>query len=155
MNFFISIYIIFWIILSERLSFESIIIGTVICSMVLYFNKEGKMKIFNRKVSYFEKAKLWTAYIFVLLREIVVSNFQVAKIVLSPQIKISPKIVTFKTNIKSDLNKTILANSITLTPGTLSIGLDENSLAVHCLDERYADGISNTDFEKIIMRVEG
>lgn len=155
MNYFIAIYIIFWIILSERLNFESIIFGAVICSLVIYFNKDMKMKTFNMKAAYFKKSKLWTSYIFVLLREIVLSNLQVAKIVLSPHIKISPKIVAFNVNVKSDLNKTILANSITLTPGTLTIGLDGERLVVHCLDEKYADGISNTDFEKIITRVEG
>ena len=90
----------------------------------------------------------------ILIKEIIVSNFHVAKIVLSPQIAISPQIVIIKTKIKSDFHKTIFANSITLTPGTLTISMDRDKITVHCLKDEFARGLTNSAFEKIILKVE-
>ena len=89
-----------------------------------------------------------------MLKEIIVSNLNVAKIVLSPQIVISPQIVTIKTKIKSDFNKAIFANTITLTPGTLTISMDGDKIEVHCLKGEYSKELTNSAFEKIIMKVE-
>ena len=96
----------------------------------------------------------WIVYIIKLIKEILISNFNVAKIVLSPKLIISPKIVVINTKVKSDFYKTIFANSITLTPGTLTISMDKNTITVHCLKDEFAMGLIDSDFEKIILKVE-
>lgn len=154
MVYFIAVYIMFWIILSERVTIEGFIVGGILCALVMIFNKDVTMKRKKSNVSYFKRISLWVCYLFVLLKEIVLSNIQVAKIVLSPEIKISPRVVSFETQIKSNLNKTILANSITLTPGTITLGMRDGNMTIHCLEERYAEGVSNTEFEKIIKDLE-
>jgi multicomponent Na+:H+ antiporter subunit E len=89
-----------------------------------------------------------------LVKEILVSNFNVAKIVLSPKIVISPQIVIINTKIKSDFHKTIFANTMTLTPGTLTISMDEDEIIVHCLRDEFTKELTNSPFEKIILKVE-
>ncbi|MGE3063837.1 MAG: Na+/H+ antiporter subunit E [bacterium] len=74
------------------------------------------------------------AYLFFLLFEILKANLQVAKIVLSPKIAITPAIVSCKTILESEFAKSILANSITLTPGTLTVDIIGNTVYVHCID---------------------
>jgi multicomponent Na+:H+ antiporter subunit E len=83
-------------------------------------------------------------YIFFLLKEIIVSNFDVAYRVLSPNMPIRPGIVVVKTKLKSDLAKLILANSITLTPGTFTLGFVGDTLLIHWIyvTDDSKDGIA-------------
>lgn len=64
-------------------------------------------------------------YLFVLIIEVIKANLDVAKIVLSPKIDVDPVVVNFKTKLKSDLGRVILANSITLTPGTITMVMEK------------------------------
>jgi len=76
-------------------------------------------------------------YMIWLLLEIGKANLQVTKQVLAP--KLSPKMITVPTLQKSDLGKVIFANSVTLTPGTVSIDLEKDCLVIHALTEDLAD----------------
>lgn len=148
----VFLYLLFWIILSGNVKVETLCIGMIISIIVRSLNKD---LISNSIQSNFKKNKiLWLSYIFILIKEIVVSNLHVAKIVLSRQIVISPQIVTINTKIKSDFHKTIFANSITLTPGTLTVLMDTDKLTVHCLKDEFAISLTISTFEKIILKVE-
>ncbi len=147
----------FWIILIGRVNFEVIIIGCLICYLVIYLNKRNnciQAEKYYLKRKYFKKAFYIIKYILILIKEIIYSNFQVAKIVMSPTIEISPIVVDFKTKLKTELSKTILANSITLTPGTLTVSVNQDIIRVHCLQEKYSYGLSNLKLEKILLRIE-
>ena len=73
------------------------------------------------------------AYWWWLLREVIKSSLEVARLVLSPSLPISPTIVELTTTEASDVGKVILGNSITLSPGTVTIDMHEDRLLVHCL----------------------
>ncbi|MEN8120889.1 MAG: Na+/H+ antiporter subunit E [Bacteroidota bacterium] len=73
-------------------------------------------------------------YLVVFLIALVKANFHVAKIVLSPSLPINPGIVEFESKLDSDFAKMILANSITLTPGTLSVDVIDNRFYIHWLE---------------------
>ena len=73
-------------------------------------------------------------YIIIFLIALVKANLHVAKIVLSPNLPINPGIVEFESKLESDFAKMILANSITLTPGTLSVDIIENRFYIHWLE---------------------
>ena len=97
-------------------------------------------------------------YILVFLRELLKANLDVARRVISPSLPINPGIIKFKTNLKSDYAKMVLANSITLTPGTLSIDIIDDTFYVHWIDvkstnpkETFKD-IAET-FEKILLKI--
>lgn len=147
----VYVYLLFWIILSENIKTETLFIGIIICLLVRGLNKNlmCKNKYFN-----FKNIARWISYTIVLIKEIVVSNLNVAKIVLSPKMIITPQIITINTKIKSNFHKAIYANSITLTPGTLTISLDNDNIIVHCLKEEFAKELPNSIFEKIILKVE-
>lgn len=148
----VYIYLIFWIVLSENVKVQTLCIGIIISLLIAILNKD--LIFSNRKLNFKKNILRWIYYTIKLLKEILVSNFNVAKIVLSPQIIISPQIVTIKTKIKSDFNKAIFANSITLTPGTVTISIDEDKITVHCLRDEFTRDLSNSAFEKIILKVE-
>ncbi|MGH4049951.1 MAG: Na+/H+ antiporter subunit E [Clostridium sp.] len=146
------VYLFFWIVLSENFKVETICIGIIIGLLVRSFNKDWPYS--NSPLKLKKNIILWIYYIIIFLKEMLVSNLHVAKIVLSPQIIISPQIVIIKTKIKSDFHKTIFANSTTLTPGTLTISIDEDKIAVHCLCDEFAEDITNSTFEKLILKIE-
>lgn len=151
----IIFYMIFWLILCENISLETIIIGVLVCTFIAYLNKS---LIFNKKgknIDLFNKTKYWFIYIGVLIKEIFIANFNVAKIVLSPKMDISPDVVCFQSKLKSKFYKTMLANSITLTPGTITVDINDDTFTVHCLKKEYIDGLTNSKFEQILLKLEG
>ncbi len=102
----------------------------------------------------FNKLYLWLLYTIILIKEVIIANFLVAKIVLNYKEKTDSCIITYKTSLKSDLYKTIFANSITLTPGTITVDLKENIYKIHCLKKEFADGVYDSKFEKILLKLE-
>ncbi|OQX84174.1 MAG: hypothetical protein B6D63_05150 [Candidatus Latescibacteria bacterium 4484_7] len=76
------------------------------------------------------------AYIPYMFYAIIRANFDVARRVVQPTIPINPGIVEVRTKLKSSIGKTVLANSITLTPGTLSVDIRGNRLFIHWIDVR-------------------
>lgn len=97
-------------------------------------------------------------YLPVFIVELVKANLHVAAIVLNPKMPIKPGIVKIKTNLKSPVAKVWLANSITLTPGTLSLDVDGQYLYIHWITvgSRDVDGATSEiagSFEKILERM--
>jgi len=96
----------------------------------------------------------------VFVWECLKANIDVTYRVIHPDIPINPGIVKVKTSLKSDTGLTFLANSITLTPGTLSVDIDkdEGALYIHWIDVRYQDIKGATEeivkrFEKILTEI--
>ncbi|MBP7195204.1 MAG: Na+/H+ antiporter subunit E [Candidatus Cloacimonetes bacterium] len=78
-------------------------------------------------------------YILVFLRELMKSTLDVAFRVVSPSLPINPGIVKVKTRLKSPLGRIVLANSITLTPGTMTVETDGEDLYIHWIDIQSSD----------------
>ncbi|WP_340818560.1 Na+/H+ antiporter subunit E [Methanolobus sp. WCC4] len=95
-------------------------------------------------------------FLYVLIVEIIKANIMVAKIVLQPKIDIKPGIIAVPIDSKTDLGITAIANTITLTPGTLTIDVsdDRSILYVHAIDATDPEGIARSiseDLEKYTM----
>ncbi|MBB6213940.1 multicomponent Na+:H+ antiporter subunit E [Anaerosolibacter carboniphilus] len=151
----VSILIVgFWMTLSERITFESVAFGLAVNFIIYLLCKEFKIPADDKKVLNISSVSKYLVYLCLLIREIITSNIQVAKIVLSPRITISPTIFTYETKLKSQFHRAVLANSITLTPGTLTMELQNNVLTIHCLREEYAEGVINSKLEKILLEIE-
>ncbi len=97
-------------------------------------------------------------YIFIFILALIKSNFDVARRVLSPSLPINPGIVEFNTKLTNDFAKMVLANSITLTPGTLTIDIVENTFYIHWIDVKSDNPeIAHTEiannFEKLLLKI--
>lgn len=145
---------VFWIILCEKISLEIVIFGIIFSLLVSYINSKVFTFMHLSNFYKFNKVVLYVKFIFLLIKEIFIANIQVAMVVLNPKISISPCLVKFKTNLKDNLSKAILANSITLTPGTITVCIDEDEFTVHCLNEEYGKGLTNSSFEKLLIKIE-
>ncbi|MBN2247077.1 MAG: Na+/H+ antiporter subunit E [Coriobacteriia bacterium] len=87
-------------------------------------------------------------YLGYLLKEIVVAAVYVAERVLDPEMNISPAMQTHRVRFSSDTARAAFANSITLTPGTLTVDVDGDVFIIHCLHESFSDAISSGDLER-------
>jgi multicomponent Na+:H+ antiporter subunit E len=90
-----------------------------------------------------------------LIKEIFWANVAVAKVILDPKLPISPIIVPFKACAESDLGRMIYANSITLTPGTITTGTDGEILRIHALTWHDVDGREEDEMGHRVCALEG
>ena len=93
-------------------------------------------------------------YVFVLIKEIIKANFAVIRMITSSRYEIEPAVVRFKTNLKTTPARILLANSITLTPGTITVLQEGDEYMVHCLDKSLAEGIDSSVFVSMLEKME-
>lgn len=149
------VYLVLWFIFNERITWELLIIGLLACALVDLFS----WKILGMKPGGSIKRKLrliakGLRYGWKLLTEIFKANASVIRLIVSPELEVEPEIHYFKTRLKSDSARVALANSITLTPGTITCLLEDDKLCVHALDKSLAEGIDNTEFEQDLLEME-
>jgi len=89
-----------------------------------------------------------------LLKEIVKSNLDVARAVLSPESRVDPQVVRLPVDLASPVGKVTYANSITLTPGTVTLLLEDDWVEVHALTRASADGLRSRAMERKIAWLE-
>lgn len=94
-------------------------------------------------------------YLSWLGKEIVKSNLDVTRIILNPSLPISPQVRTFRVLPRTDLGKVIYANSITLTPGTITIGIVGDEFEVHALTRAAWDGTEEGEMGRRVRQLEG
>ncbi len=94
-------------------------------------------------------------YLLWLLREIINSNLDVASRILNPKLPVSPTLIRLQPSQRGELGRVIYANSITLTPGTVTTYLSESRLEVHALSEEGATALRQGDMDRRVSAVEG
>lgn len=87
--------------------------------------------------------------------QIILSNLSVARKILSPSMPIDPRLITVDAGQKDDLDRVVYANSITLTPGTVSLKLDDGKILVHALDAGYAADLEGGEMQRRVRRFAG
>ena len=144
----------FWLILNGKITAEIVLVGVAVSAALTAMWH----KIFHNKQNtiFLSPAVLWRylRYGANLVIEIFRCNFQVMHLILHPKEEIKPQLVTFRTNLKKDSHKVILANSITLTPGTITVGVQDDLIRVHGLDASFLEGIESCDMVKRLEKME-
>ena len=150
------VYFLLWIIFNGRITLEIVIAGALISFMLDFFiRKVLRLSLtFNTLIMAARILPDILLYIVVLLVEIVRANIAITRLVLAPEISVEPCLVKFRTPLRTEAARVALANSITLTPGTITVSLDGNTLLVHALNRDIADGLEGSTFEKLLARME-
>lgn len=144
-----------WIIFNGRITLEVFLFGVVICAWLYWFISKHMGYDRKREIALVKKIPLYLKYAVVLVWEIIKANIDVIRIILSPKMEIEPAVVTFKTNLKSEVSHVTLANSITLTPGTYTAGLDDGDFVVVALDKsKFGEGLDESVFVKQLRKLE-
>lgn len=156
---FISLFLILfaiWVCVSG-LDIQELMLGAVVAAILSYIL--SSYLDFTFRLNVVPKLVIFLLlYIPNLILELIKANLDVAKRVLDPKLPINPGIVKVPTQIKSEFGKLVLANSITLTPGTISMDADEENVYIHWIDvqgqspQEYQNKVSSS-FEKILRRI--
>ena len=155
--FFLSLII--WFMLTDIKDLQEVILGIIIAIFVALVS--GHFLITTKKRNHiFKRIEYSFLYIAKFIWEIIKANIHVAYLVIHPKVPIKPGIVKIKTKLTKESAMTILANSITFTPGTLTVDINpkKQELYIHCIDvhskniEKNTKDIGNR-FEKILMEV--
>lgn len=131
----------FWLLLSASYDIAHLIVGALIASLVMWLNPAGARSA--RKVS-------WLAllgYLPWLIGRILKSGFHVSRLILAPSLPIAPRLIHHQTDLKSDGELVVLGNSITLTPGTITVEVAPGELVVHAIDEASSSDLMNGALE--------
>ena len=94
-------------------------------------------------------------YIPWLLWEIAKANLHVARVILTPRLPIQPRLLRIRARQETDLGRVIFANSITLTPGTVTLDVRDQTLLVHALTRHSAEGLLNGEMNDRAAWLEG
>ncbi len=147
------ILLILWLIFAGSLTITNLVLGSLVSGLITilctkYMGYETK-KFYGG----LRKTPAVLAYLAGLLKEIVMANISVLRMVYRTEPP-KPMLVSFKSNLKSEALRVLVANSITLTPGTYTVKLEDNEYAVHALDESFQADIENCSFFKQAEKME-
>ncbi len=134
-----SLIFLFWFLLSGHTELLLIVLGIVSTLLTVYISH--RMNIIDHESYPFHLSGRLIKYCFYLGKEIVLANWDVIKRIIMPGKSISPCVVTLPVEQTSDLGKVIYANSITLTPGTVTLELTNDKITVHALSKAGADDL--------------
>ena len=143
-----------WIILNGKITLEICLFGIAISLFIYLFLCKFMNFSIKKDLRLMRNVGFGIVYFFVLLKAIFLSNIKVMSIILFKRIPITPAIVEVKVNLKTRTAKAILANSITITPGTITVKIDGDIFTVHCLSIEMIDGIENSTFVKLLNKME-
>ena len=148
------LFLLAWIVFNGNITMEILIFGVIIAAVMLAFMCKFMDYSLKKEANVYKKSIWFLAYVVLLIREIVKANLAIIPRILTIEEEMDPVIVKFRTSLKSDFTKMLLANSITLTPGTITVALEDDEYTIHCLDTSLAEGLENSDFEKALKKLE-
>jgi multicomponent Na+:H+ antiporter subunit E len=128
----------FWILLNGSLALDVMVVG-LIAAFIITFLFSNSLAVISELRTTPRALIAAVGYVFFFVRELVKSNLSLARIVLSPALPLNPGIVKVRTRLKSRMGRLLLANSITLTPGTLTVDIADEWLYIHWVTVASAD----------------
>ena len=126
-----------------------LVLGAFSCLLTVYI--KHRMRYFEADVFALRFGRRLISYWLWLAKEVIKSSLDVARIVLSPSLPISPEVVTIKASCKHPVDQAILANSITLTPGTLALDVHNGEIIVHALTSEGADELRRGEMDRRVL----
>ena len=147
-------YFVLWIIFNGRFTLEIGLFGLAIAGALLAFSCKFVDYSLAKELRVYKNIFLFLKYCCLLVTEIVKANLNAIRMILTQKEEVEPALVSFHTQLKSQAGKAMLANAITLTPGTITVTLEGSEYTVHCLDESMAEGIEESAFVAYILKFE-
>lgn len=148
------LYFLVWIIFNGQVTLEIVLFGLAVAAAVYAFACKFTGWSVKKDIMIAKMFGKILRYIGLLLWEIFKANMTMISLMVSYKKEPSPVLVSFKTKLTSRMLQVALANSITLTPGTITVLLEGDELTVHCLDKSLAEGLEDSTFEQALLKME-
>ena len=155
MRYLIVFFILFlnWVIWSGKFDAFHLSLGVISCALVTFMSHDLFLERKKLSPKIIVESIRFIKYVPWLLYQIVLSNIHVASLVLSPRMPIDPKIIRYKTKLKTDIALVTFANSITLTPGTITADISDGEYIVHALSKKVADDLMTGEMEDKVAHI--
>ena len=141
-----------WIVLNGRVTLEIILIGLGLTALLMAFMTRFMGWPLQRERQIFRCAPLFALYLLNLLWETVKAAATVLVVALTPTLHPEPVLVEFRSGLPKEYQNVILANSITLTPGTITVFQEGDRFLVHALRKEYAEGLNRSSFVRLLRK---
>ncbi|MBQ4362032.1 MAG: Na+/H+ antiporter subunit E [Lachnospiraceae bacterium] len=149
---FVLFYIL-WLIFNGRITVEILIMGLLVTALVSFIFYRLIGYSFSSDIIIFRNLPLLILYLFNLVREVVIAAFSVMAVVWNPDKKPDPVLVEFHSGLNDSFSNVLLANSITLTPGTYTVLQEEDRFVIHCLRREYAENLDDSSFIHLLRKM--
>lgn len=145
-----------WMVFNGRLTWELVALGAALSMLLSWFVTRFVATGFTPKVQLYILRHLpsYLRFIWLLIKEITLANLAVMRLILTDRDIVIPKLATFKTPLRTMPARVVLADCVTLTPGTITVQLQGDEYLVHCLDEAFEKGLVNSAFEQRLLAME-
>ena len=148
------LFFLVWVIFNGRLTLEIALFGVAVAGAVFAFVCKFMGYSLQKELRFYKKIPSFCQYLYYLVKEIIAANITVSRMILTRKEQMEPVIVHVHTDLKTETARMMLANSITLTPGTITVALTENDLLVHCLDKSLSKGMEDSVFVRLLHKME-
>ena len=143
-----------WVVFNGRLTLEIALFGIAVAGAVFAFVCRFMDYSLKQEFRFYRRMPAFVQYLYYLIREIILANLAVFRLILTRKEEMEPVIVHVRADLKSETARVILANSITLTPGTITVSLTDEKLLVHCLDKSLSEGMEDSVFVRLLQKME-
>lgn len=148
------VYFILWVIFNGKITLEICIFGVLIAALLFAFTCKFMDYSVKKELQVFRKLGKILRYVVTLVWEVIKANLGTVHLILTQKEEIEPVLVSFHSDLESPIARTLLANAITLTPGTITVTLENGEYTVHCLDESLAEGMDRSVFVELAGEIE-
>lgn len=148
------LYFLLWVVLNGKWTLEIGAFGLVFAALAYAFSCKFLGYSPGLDAALLRHVVSALRYVATLIAEIVKANFAVMGMILRRNVEPEPQLVRFDVNLKRSRHLVALADSITLTPGTITVDLQDNHYLVHCLDKSLVDGLDNGAFVTMLEEME-
>ena len=148
------LFFLVWVVFNGRLTLEIALFGVAVAGAVFAFICKFMDYSLQKEMVFYKKLPVFFRYLYHLIREIIAANFVVTRMILTRKEQMEPVLVHVHTDLKTETARVMLANSITLTPGTITVAMTEDDLLVHCLDKSLSEGMEDSVFVRVLKKLE-
>ena len=148
------LFFLIWVVFNGRFTLEIALFGVAVAGAVFAFVCHFMDYSLQKELRFYKRMPLFAQYVYCLIKEIITANLAVCRMILTRRERMEPVLVHVRADLKTETARVILANSITLTPGTITVSMEEDKLLVHCLDKSLSEGMEDSSFVRLLQKLE-
>ena len=145
----------FWLLLNGRWSWEIGLVGAVLSGLLYAFMCRFMGFSPQRDLAFFRRIPRFAGYLCYLVGEMLRSGRRTMRLIWSPRRKPEPQLLSVHSGLKTRTARVLYGNSITLTPGTITVDIQEDQLLVHALDAAFCEDMEHSEMLRRVSALEG
>ncbi len=144
-----------WLFFNSRVAWDVFAVGAAVCLLIGVLLKNAMDYSVMKELRFIMKLPHALRYLAVLVKEVVTAAWAMVKVILSPWSRLEGQLYFFTPELKKDSVRTVLANSITLTPGTITVQLKNGRYCVHTVKSEFIENMEHSTLTREAERLEG